>query len=67
MPTVAAKFYGSRVQNITWRQKGQCNTEAGDTFTFAEMSGWLREAGYVNPRLLDLQTVSPTVLEDKPR
>ncbi len=43
------------------------NTEAGDTFTFAEMSAWLRETGYVNPRLLDLQTVSPTVLADKPR
>jgi SAM-dependent methyltransferase len=43
------------------------NTEAGDTFTFAEMSGWLREAGYGNARLVDLQTVSPTVLAEKSR
>ena len=25
------------------------NTDEGNTFTFAEMSAWLREAGYVNP------------------
>ena len=42
------------------------NTEAGDTFTFAEMSGWLREAGFVNPRLLDVPWVSPLVLANKP-
>jgi SAM-dependent methyltransferase len=43
------------------------NTDAGDTFTFAEMSAWLGEAGYVNPRLLDVPSVSPLVLADKPR
>ena len=43
------------------------NTEFGDTFTFAEMSAWLREAGYVNPRLLDVPSVSPLILADKPR
>ena len=43
------------------------NTEAGDTFTFAEMSAWLREAGYINPRLLDVPSVSPLVLAEKPR
>jgi ubiquinone/menaquinone biosynthesis C-methylase UbiE len=42
------------------------NTEVGDTFTFAEMSQWLREAGFVNPRLLDVPAVSPLVLADKP-
>ncbi len=42
------------------------NTEAGDTFTFAEMSQWLREAGYKNPRLLKVPSVSPLVLADKP-
>jgi 3-hydroxy-5-methyl-1-naphthoate 3-O-methyltransferase len=42
------------------------NTDEGDTFTFAEMSAWLREAGYVNPRLLDVPSVSPLVLADKP-
>jgi O-methyltransferase involved in polyketide biosynthesis len=41
------------------------NTEAGDTFTFKEMSGWLREAGFKNPRLLKVPAVSPLVLADK--
>ena len=43
------------------------NTEAGDTFTFSEMSGWLRAAGFRNPRLLDVPSVSPLVLADKPK
>ncbi len=43
------------------------NTDQGDTFTFAEMRTWLREAGYVNPRLLEVPSVSPLVLADKPR
>ena len=43
------------------------NTEAGDTFTFAEMSQWLRKAGFRNPRLLDAPSVSPLVLADKPK
>jgi ubiquinone/menaquinone biosynthesis C-methylase UbiE len=43
------------------------NTEAGDTFTFKEMSEWLRQAGFKNPRLLEVPSVSPLVLADKPR
>jgi 2-polyprenyl-3-methyl-5-hydroxy-6-metoxy-1,4-benzoquinol methylase len=43
------------------------NTEAGDAFTFAEMSEWLREAGFKNPRLLEVPAVSPLVLADKPK
>lgn len=42
-------------------------TEAGDTFTFAEMSEWLKDAGFVNPRQLDVPSVSPLILADKPR
>jgi len=42
------------------------NTEAGDTFTFAEMSQWLREAGFVKPRALDVGGISPLVLATKP-
>lgn len=42
------------------------NTEAGDTFTFKEISGWLREAGFVKPRLLKVPAVSPLVLATKP-
>ena len=41
------------------------NTEAGDTFTFAEMSQWLRKAGFKNPRLLNVPSVSPLILADK--
>lgn len=43
------------------------NTETGDTFTFAEMSQWLRKAGFKNPRLLEVPSVSPLVLADKPK
>ena len=43
------------------------NTEAGDTYTFSEMSQWLREAGFVNPRLLEVPAVSPLILADKPK
>ena len=43
------------------------NTEVGDTFTFSEMSQWLRKAGFKNPRLLNVPSVSPLVLADKPR
>ena len=42
------------------------NTEAGTTYTFAEMSAWLCEAGFLNPRLLDVPGPSPLVLADKP-
>jgi 3-hydroxy-5-methyl-1-naphthoate 3-O-methyltransferase len=38
------------------------HTEEGDTFTFAEMAGWLREAGFVNPRLLEAPAPSPLIL-----
>ena len=42
------------------------NTKNGDTFSFEEMSGWLREAGFRKPRLLDVPAVSPLVLATKP-
>jgi ubiquinone/menaquinone biosynthesis C-methylase UbiE len=42
------------------------NTKAGDTFSFKEISSWLREAGFRNPRLLDVPAVSPLVLATKP-
>lgn len=42
------------------------NTRAGDTFSFKEMSSWLREAGFRNPRLLEVPAVSPLVLATKP-
>lgn len=42
------------------------NTKAGDTFSFKEISSWLREAGFTNPRLLDVPAVSPLILATKP-
>ena len=42
------------------------NTEAGDAFTFGEMSQWLRQAGFKNRRLLGVPSVSPLILADKP-
>jgi ubiquinone/menaquinone biosynthesis C-methylase UbiE len=42
------------------------NTEQGDTFSFEEISGWLREAGFTKPRLLKVPAVSPLVLATKP-
>jgi ubiquinone/menaquinone biosynthesis C-methylase UbiE len=42
------------------------NTEEGDTFSFEEISGWLREAGFKNPRLLKVPAVSPLILATKP-
>ena len=42
------------------------HTDAGDTFTFAEISQWLRESGFVNPRLLEVPAVSPLILATKP-
>ena len=41
-------------------------TDAGDTYPFGEISGWLREAGFVNPRLLEVPSVSPLVLATRP-
>lgn len=42
------------------------NTKEGDTFTFAEMSQWLRAAGFRNPRQLEAGGVSPLILATKP-
>ncbi len=42
------------------------HTDEGDTFTFGEMSTWLREAGFVNPRQLEVPGPSPLVLATKP-
>jgi ubiquinone/menaquinone biosynthesis C-methylase UbiE len=39
---------------------------AGDTFTFAEISAWLREAGFKNPRLLEAPAPSPLILATRP-
>jgi SAM-dependent methyltransferase len=42
------------------------NTDEGDTFSFEEISDWLREAGFRNIRLLNAPAPSPLVLATKP-
>ncbi|WP_348267645.1 methyltransferase [Edaphobacter paludis] len=42
------------------------NTENGDTYSFEEIAGWLKDAGFTNPRLLDAPGPSPLVLATKP-
>jgi thermostable 8-oxoguanine DNA glycosylase len=42
------------------------NTENGNTFSFEEISGWLREAGFKDARTLDTHGPSPLILATKP-
>jgi hypothetical protein len=42
------------------------HTDEGDVFTFGEMSAWLREAGFVDPRKLEVPGPNPLVLANKP-
>ncbi len=42
------------------------HTDEGDTFTFGEMSAWLREVGFVDPRQLQVPGPFPLVLATKP-
>jgi hypothetical protein len=42
------------------------HTSAGDTFTFAEIAEWLREAGFANVRLLESPAPSPLILATCP-
>ena len=42
------------------------NTEAGGTFTAGEISAWVEEAGFHQPRLLEAPAPSPLVLATKP-
>ena len=42
------------------------NTDHGDTYSYREISSWLREAGFVNARTLDAPGPSPLILATKP-
>jgi ubiquinone/menaquinone biosynthesis C-methylase UbiE len=42
------------------------NTDHGDTWSFEEIAGWLKEAGFVNPRQLEAPGPSPLILATKP-
>jgi 3-hydroxy-5-methyl-1-naphthoate 3-O-methyltransferase len=42
------------------------NTDDGGTYSFEEISEWLKEAGFVNPRTIDSPGPSPLILATKP-
>jgi ubiquinone/menaquinone biosynthesis C-methylase UbiE len=42
------------------------NTDCGDTYSFEEISDWLKEAGFTNARTLDAPGPSPLILATKP-
>jgi ubiquinone/menaquinone biosynthesis C-methylase UbiE len=42
------------------------NTDSGDTYSFEEISSWLKDAGFVNARTLDAPGPSPLILATKP-
>jgi hypothetical protein len=42
------------------------NTDHGDTFSFEEISAWLLDVGFVNPRQLEAPGPSPLILATKP-
>jgi hypothetical protein len=42
------------------------NTENGATYSFEEISEWLRDAGFTNPRKLESPGPSPLILATKP-
>jgi ubiquinone/menaquinone biosynthesis C-methylase UbiE len=42
------------------------NTDCGDTYSFEEISAWLGEAGFTNPRTLATHGPSPLILATKP-
>lgn len=42
-------------------------TDTGDTYTFKEMSEWLREAGFAKARKVNLGGPSPLILATKPK
>ncbi len=41
------------------------NTDDGNTWSFEEISSWLRDAGFVNPRQIDSPGPSPLILASK--
>jgi hypothetical protein len=41
-------------------------TDDGQTFTFAEIGQWLKEAGFTEPGRLEAGGVSPLILATKP-
>ena len=51
---------------LIWAVNMLVQTEEGDTFSFGEIGGWLRDAGFENPRPLENPGPSPLILANKP-
>jgi len=43
------------------------NSKVGDTYSFAEIAGWLKEAGFENVRTMEAPGPSPLILANRPR
>jgi len=41
------------------------NTDEGDTFSFSEIAGWLKEAGFENARTVEAPGPSPLILANR--
>jgi predicted O-methyltransferase YrrM len=56
----------SNVRGLTFAVNMLVATDKGDTFSFEEIAGWLREIGFERSRLLDSPGPSPLILAGKP-
>jgi ubiquinone/menaquinone biosynthesis C-methylase UbiE len=54
------------VQGLFFAVNMLVNTDHGDTYSFEEISSWLTEAGFTDPRTLDAPGPSPLILATKP-
>jgi len=54
------------VQSLFFAVNMLVNTDHGDTYSFEEISSWLTEAGFADPRTLDAPGPSPLILATKP-
>jgi len=54
------------VQGLFFAVNMLVNTDHGDTYSFEEISTWLTEAGFTDPRTLEAPGPSPLILATKP-
>jgi ubiquinone/menaquinone biosynthesis C-methylase UbiE len=54
------------MNGLTFALNMLVNTDCGDTFSFEEVSGWLREVGFADARTLATHGPSPLILATRP-
>ncbi len=54
------------LNGLTFAVNMLVNTDCGDTYSFEEIGGWLREAGFTDARTLATHGPSPLILATKP-